>query len=229
MRTARLTVFLSQCRLCERDLVFHDEDIVCRECKGKISMFTTICESCGWPMENESPLCGECILSPPPYQKHVSYGGYYDELRELILAFKYGAVEKLKHLLTGYYIEVFKKELDGSFDFIIPVPPDRGRKREFNPVLEITKILSKRLGIKLLPRHLEKVKKTLPQAELTRSRRLKNLNAAFILTGASPSLKGKNVLLVDDVYTTGTTIKKCAELLIKADAEVTALTLARSL
>ncbi|MCP5107575.1 MAG: ComF family protein, partial [bacterium] len=98
---------------------------------------------------------------------------------------------------------------------------------EFNPVLELAKILSRRFEIPLLGNHLVKHKKTLPQAGLSRSKRLTNLDGAFKLAVA-PSLKGKKVILVDDVYTTGTTIKKCTELLNKQDAEVTALTLARS-
>ncbi len=226
----RLSVFLSQCKLCERDLVYEGENIICRQCKGKISMFkTNVCEYCSRPLGNISRRCGECLLNPPPFRKHISYGGYEEELKELILKFKYGNVEKLKHLLTDYYIQIFYKKIDEPFDFIIPVPPDKGRKREFNPVLEIAKILSKQLEVKLLPLHLEKVKKTLPQAGLTRSQRLNNLNGAFKLTGTYPSIKGKKILLIDDVFTTGTTVKKCTELLTKEDADVVALTLARSI
>lgn len=190
---------------------------------------TNVCEHCGRPLGNISRRCGECLLNPPPFRKHISYGEYEEELKELILKFKYGNVEKLKHLLTDYYIRIFYKKIDESFDFIVPVPPDKGRKREFNPVLEIAKILSKQLEVKLLPLHLVKIKKTLPQAGLTRSQRLNNLNGAFKVTETHPSIKGKKILLIDDVYTTGTTVKKCTELLTKEDADVVALTLARSI
>jgi ComF family protein len=190
---------------------------------------TNVCGHCGRPLRNNSHRCGECLLYPPPFRKHISYGGYEEELKELILKFKYGNVEKLKHLLAGYYIEIFYKKIDEPFDFIIPVPPDKGRKREFDPVLEIAKILSKQLGMKLLIHHLVKIKKTQPQAGLTRSQRLNNLNGAFKLTNTTPSLNGKKILLIDDVYTTGTTVKKCTDLLTKEDADVVALTLARSI
>ncbi len=233
IKITRLSVFLCQCKLCEKELVLEGEDMICRECEEKVLKLgdtPLVCQHCGCLMGTHYDRCGECLINPPLFRKHTSYGRYEEELKELILKFKYGGVEPLKHLLAGYYIEVFKKELKelAEFDFIVPVPPDKGRKREFHPVMEIAKILSKQLGIQLLPRHLVKVKKTLPQAGLTRSRRLKNLNGAFKLTNAPPSIKGKNILLIDDVYTTGTTIKKCTELFVKKDAKVVALTLARS-
>jgi len=230
IKITRLSIFLTQCKLCEKDLVYEGEDMICRECKAKIRMFkTNVCEHCGRPLGNISPRCGECLLNPPPFRKHVSYGAYEEELKELILKFKYGNGEKLKHLLAGYYIDIFYKKIDEPFDYIIPVPPDKGRKREFDPVLEIAKILSKQLGLKLSIHQLVKIKKTLPQAGLSRSQRLNNLNGAFKLTNTTPSIKGKKILLIDDVYTTGTTVKKCTERLTKEDADVVALTLARSL
>jgi ComF family protein len=233
IKITRLSVFLCQCKLCEKELVLEGEDMICRECQEKVSKpgdTPFVCQHCGRLMGTRYDRCGECLINPPPFRKHISYGRYEEELKELLLKFKYGGVEPLKHLLAGYYIKVFEKEIEESaaFDFIVPVPPDKGRKREFNPVMEIARILSKQLGIQLLPRHLVKVKKTLPQAGLTRSRRLNNLDSAFKLMDTSPSIKGKRILLIDDVYTTGTTIKKCTELFIKQDAEVVALTLARS-
>lgn len=236
LRSIRLSIFLCQCPLCEKDLVLEGEESVCRECLGKISRIDAnapVCPVCSRPLGNESERCGECLTTPPLFRRHVCYGRYEEELRELILRYKYGGVEKLKHLLAGFYVDVYQRKLAVSepqgFDFIIPVPQDIGRKREFNPVSEMAGIFSKRLNIPLLAGRLVKVKKTLPQAGLTRSHRLNNLNGAFCVKGASLSLKGKRILLADDVYTTGTTIKKCAELLIKEGADVVAMTLARSI
>lgn len=238
-RAVRLSIFLCQCPLCGNDLVLEGEEAICRECREKISLqgvnapVSPVCPVCSRPLGYESERCGECLTAPPLFRRHVSYGRYEEELRELILRYKYGGVEKLKHLLAGFYVEVYQRKIaineSRGFDFIIPVPPDIGRKREFNPVSEIVKIFSKRLNIPLLAGYLVKVKKTLPQAGLTRSQRLINLNGAFRLKEPALSIKGKRVLLADDVYTTGTTIKKCTELLIKAGADVVAMTLARSI
>jgi ComF family protein len=240
LQAVRLSIFLCRCPLCGIDLVLAGEEMICRECLDKISLLgvtatvvSPVCPVCSRPLGYESEHCGECLTAPPLFRKHISYGRYEEELRELILRYKYGGMEKLKHLLAGFYVETYHHMLAKNdpqgFDFIIPVPPDRGRKREFNPVLEIVKIFSQRVNIPLLTGYLVKDKKTLPQAGLTRHQRLNNLNGAFLLKGALPSLKGRRVLLADDVYTTGTTIRKCTELLVKEGADVVAMTLARSI
>ena len=230
MKLARLSVFVDRCKLCEADLVVTGESLVCGDCLEKMYVFKeTVCAHCGRPMWNSAQRCGECIVDPPSFLKHRSYGAYREELKDLILKYKYGRVEPLKQVMAGYYLDVFEMEIAEPVDFIIPVPPDRGRKREFDPVSEIGKILSKRLGVPLLTGSLVKVKQTEPQAGLSRARRLNNLNRAFELTKTSPPLDGKRLLLLDDVYTTGTTMKKCTDVLTKEGADVIALTLARSI
>ena len=231
----KLSIFLPTCKGCGNHLVFEDEDLLCKDCRAEIAniryhdSWLNICEHCGRILEHQYERCGECILRPPPYRKHRSYSRYQDLLRHLILIYKYKGIEKLKHLLVDYYIELFKGKINEDFDYIVPVPPDRGRKRkrEFNPILEIAKILSRRLGIPLLTGNLIKIKQTLPQAGLTRAQRIINLDGAFKLKHPG-KIKGKKILLIDDVYTTGTTINECAQLLIKQKADVVALTLARS-
>jgi ComF family protein len=167
-------------------------------------------------------------VTPPLYRKHFSFSIYDGVLKDLILLFKYGEIKKLKNLIAAYYSEIFNKKICEEFDFLIPVPPDKNRKREFNPIFEIAKVLSKSINVRLLSNRLLKIKKTEPQAGLSRSKRLKNLDGAFVLKKPN-RLKGKKVLLIDDVYTTGTTIKQCTKLLIKAGADVVAITLARSI
>jgi ComF family protein len=178
-------------------------------------------------MDNDYDRCGECILNPPPFRKHVSYSRYQGLLKDLILLYKYSGVEKLKNLFVDYYIELVNDVINEDFDCIVPVPPDKSRKREFGPILEAAKILRQRLGIKLLPGHLVKIKETPPQAGLSKAKRIRNLDGAFKLEFPR-EIKGKKILLIDDVYTTGTTVSKCAQLLSKHAADVAAITLARS-
>ncbi|MCP5046888.1 MAG: ComF family protein [bacterium] len=231
-RIVQLSLFLSQCRGCGNDLVFREESIICRECKGQITLnHDPACSLCGRIMTEQNPQCGECLIQPPPFRKHTSYARYRDLLRELILAYKYGGIEKLKHLFIEYYIRLFNQRIRDPesklFDYIVPVPPDKSRKREFDPILQLAKGLSKELKIPLLPHRLIKIKKTLPQAGLSRAKRLKNLDGAFQLN--EPHLiEDKKVLLIDDVYTTGTTMTQCARLLSRQNADVTAMTLGRS-
>ena len=232
-RIVQLSIFLSTCKGCGNQLVFEGEDILCKDCREQIANIRyhdgwfNICQHCGRTLDHQYERCGECILHPPPYRKHRSYSRYQDLLRNLILMYKYSGIEKLKYLFVDYYIELFNEKINEAFDYIVPVPPDRCRKREFSPILEISKILSRRLGITLSSGNLIKVKQTPPQARLTRAQRITNLDGAFKLKHPE-KIKGKKLLLIDDVYTTGTTINKCAQLLLKQEADVIVLTLARS-
>jgi competence protein ComFC len=230
-----LSIFLPTCKGCGNHLVFADEDLLCRDCREEIAdiryhdSWLNICQHCGRILDHQYERCGECILQPPPYRKHRSYSRYQDLLRNLILMYKYKGIERFKSLFVDYYIELFEEKINEDFDYIVAVPTDPGRekKRKFNPILEIAKILSRRLEIPLSSGNLIKAKKTLPQAKLTRAQRIINLEGAFKLKHPG-KIKGKKLLLIDDVYTTGTTINKCAQLLIKQEADVVALTLARS-
>lgn len=228
-KLACASIFLCQCKLCGNSLVFEDEEIVCRECRDEVILIDApLCRHCGRIVENRHRICGECIVCPPLYRKHISYSIYDGVLKDLILLFKYGGIKKLKRLLAEYYVELFNNRINEKFDFLIPVPPDKSRRREYNPLYEIAKILSKKLNITVLGDNLIKTKTTEPQAGLSRSKRIKNLDGAF--TSRNPSVvEGKKILLIDDVYTTGTTIKKCTEILKKAKADVVTLTLARSI
>ncbi|MCK4766549.1 MAG: ComF family protein [Candidatus Aminicenantes bacterium] len=229
IKTIQLSIFLSRCKLCGSLLVLEGEELICSECKAEIMpVDAPVCKLCGRIVENRHRMCGECIVKPPRFKKHLSYAIYDGVLKDLILLFKYGEIKKLKKLLARYYIEIIEKRINERFDFIIPVPADKSRKRDFSPVYEIAKILSRRLSIPLLRGNLTKIRTTEPQAGLSRYKRLKNLNGAFKVKDPT-RVKGKKILLIDDVYTTGTTIKKCSELLAKAKADVTALTLSRSM
>jgi competence protein ComFC len=223
-----LSVFFSTCKGCGCDLALENEDIICRDCREKIVICREPrCSVCGRLMFNGAGRCGDCIVNPPPFRKHISYARYRGLLKDLILLYKYGQIEKLKYLFADLVLQSIYEKLDESFDYIVPVPPDKGRKREFSPILEISKILSERMGIGLLPGHLIKVKQTPPQAGLGKVKRVRNLDGAFKLTHPE-DIKGKKILLVDDVYTTGTTVNKCAWLLKKQAEDVVAVTLAHS-
>ena len=230
MHSLKLSVFPSKCKGCGSFLVFKDEDIVCNECKKKITLTADpTCRVCGKIVGNRYDICGQCIIQLPPFRRHLSYSRYWDLLKELILLYKYGGIERLKYLFAGCYMEMFYERVREPFDYVVPVPPDRSRKREFGPILEIAKILSEKLGFRLLSDYLIKAKKTPPQASLTKAKRMKNLDGAFKLNHSRGiRLEGKKILLIDDVYTTGTTVNQCTQLLVKEKADVVVLTLARS-
>lgn len=224
----RVSVFLPCCACCREVLVKKEEMCLCQACQGKIVPYTDpTCLKCGKALPLGQEICGECLVHNPPFRRHVSFSRYEGVMKEIILLYKFGQLRPLGKILSGCLVERFRASIDGSFRWIVPVPADRGRKREFDPMKDLARNLSRELGIDLLKNNLVKVKKTLPQVKLTQARRLKNLDGAFRLK-RPVQVKNTRVLLVDDVYTTGTTIKQCSRQLKKAGAEVVAITLARS-
>ncbi len=121
--------------------------------------------------------------------------------------------------------------LPEHIDMLMPVPlhTDRLREREFNQSLLLADRLNRGLGLPLSYHNLVRLRSTQAQTELSRKARLKNLRRAFGVLRQG-EVVGKRVLLVDDVFTTGTTVNECAKVLRRAGAaDVYVVTLARTL
>jgi len=229
LQLLRSGLYLPRCRICGQALVEVGETIICRECREKIKPSReNRCQACGKFIPDGMTVCGSCLLEPPPFERHVSYAAYEGTLREVIILYKYGEVEPLKHVLAGLYLETAFRELPGGIDAVVPVPADLRRRRDFQPVRATGKMLARRLGVPFRPDLLVKVKSTPPQVGLTQAQRRANLDGAFALA-AGAKAKGLRILLIDDVTTTGTTLRKCAAVLKKGGARTTALTLAQSI
>jgi ComF family protein len=115
-------------------------------------------------------------------------------------------------------------------DLLMPVPlhPSRLRAREFNQSLLLADGLGRQLNCQVSPSNLVRISATEPQTTLSRPARLRNLRKAFDLRNAE-EVAGRRILLVDDVYTTGTTVNECAKVLKRSGVEsVMILTLART-
>ena len=160
-----------------------------------------------------------------------SVGLYKGILKEGIHRLKYNGQTYLVPALAKFLIRAFEKEKEwrGNIDFVVPVPMDKSRERErgFNQSALLAEYFSKNLSFACSKDILLKAKKTLPQVNLTREKRLVNLVDAFYLNN-SESFAGKRILLIDDVYTTGATVTECANTVLRGRArEVSILTLAR--
>jgi len=157
-------------------------------------------------------------------------------IKNLIKRFKYEPlVKELAKDLTSLIIAHFQL-LDpppnfGGGDYVLlPVPLEKRKLkwRGFNQSEEIGKEISKFLNIPLINDILFKIKETLPQVELSEKEREENIKGVFIIRNRK-KISGKKILLVDDVYTTGSTMKECAQLLKKAGAkEVIGIVIARA-
>ena len=193
--------------------------------------FPKICLSCG---REEEYLCQDCKATLEILRIHFRYKtqhlsdlyyscGYQNLLiKKLVKFFKYEPfIKELSKSLSSLIIEHLQSLenpppfLNGGQGFVlIPIPLEKRKlkRRGFNQAEEIGKELSKFLKIPLLNNVLMKTKKTPPQVELSDVERRENIKGVFLAQN-NDLIKDKKILLVDDVYTTGSTMEECARIL----------------
>jgi ComF family protein len=259
LQSAFSVLFPSDCKLCSAPLTNISRLPVCPECLEAIAPLRgPQCVLCGDRLHSAQLLrgdgqCVNCRESAPHFERAVSFGEYQDELRGLIHLLKYERVtpgcRPLGRMLAAAISELlpqvhssavgaasFPLQRDGglghSKPLLVPVPLHRNRRRSrgFNQAELIA-----RAAMKRLPRELElatgvliRQRETISQVGLSREERIVNVRGAFRVADAA-CVRGRNVILVDDVMTTGTTLSECARVLKKAGAEkVGAATVARA-
>ena len=234
-KLAELIFFPSFCELCSSLLEFPQERVICRSCWKSIkSSYSSYCLCCGLFFEGpgEIHLCQNCLEKRPPFSYHRSCGKYRGKLKNIILLYKYRHFRVLgKDLAHFIYRNLGREEeIWWEVDAIIPVPlhPKRKKQRGFNQAQIIAKELARIKGIEFVDGRLVKIKNVPPQTSLAVKEREKNVSGAFgVVEGEK--IKKKVVLLVDDVYTTGSTIRECSSVLRNAGVkEVKALTIAQA-
>ncbi|MDD8020590.1 MAG: ComF family protein [Acidobacteriota bacterium] len=231
----KLAVFPSFCQICGQPLLESEERVVCRQCLGKIDSHQgPVCQVCGrflYHLSRLDSLCLDCQENLPPYELHRSLGSYSGRLKEAIILFKYKGKEPLAFSLAGHLYRQFEPlGLLQGVDLIVPVPLhwQKERKRGFNQAELLARWLSRFTGCPLGLGILIKTRNTASQVSLEAGERELNLKGAFAVR-KKELIHERIIMLVDDVYTTGTTIKECALILKEAGArEIRAITLARA-
>ena len=173
--------------------------------------------------------CLSCRTSPPPWTRLVFYGAYAGMLQELVHHHKFGQDLGLESLLRFLLIRAWEEHGLQQPDILVPVPmrPRPVLRRGFNQSVELARILSQEIQVPLGRQVLIKNRDTQVQSTLGKKARLSNVRGAFAVQAA---VRGQRVLLVDDVITTGATLKACAKACLQAGArEVEVLVLARAL
>lgn len=176
---------------------------------------------------NEEGLCRLCAAGVTNFDAALACGYYDGALRDLILLFKYHKVRPLARHFGAMLMRAYPR--NQAFDAIVPVPMHwfKHATRGFDHTRALAGELSRRTGVPVL-RAIRKVKRTPAQAGLTRARRRDNVKRAFAAAGGV-QVRGLNLLLVDDVFTTGATANAAATALKKAGAaHVSILTVARA-
>ena len=229
-------IFPPRCLGCAEILPQRSSQAFCPACKEKIRFITgSLCPICGiafFDSPASDHLCGNCLESKPYFCLARAVASYETLILDAIHQFKYGRNISAGAALASFMAEFCFPDFDFTdYSLIIPVPLHirRLRERGFNQSLILAKSIEKKYQIPVNFSLLKRRKFTLTQTGLNKKERKNNIKGAFAVTDNAKT-EGKNIILIDDVYTTGATINQCAKTLIKAGAsKVAVLTLARVL
>ena len=203
---------------------------VCPACEAQIQWVESpLCTCCGMMFaERDGPdhLCGECQTDPPPFARARAATLYDGPVTQAITRFKFSRQLAFLPVMQHWLQRPLCLELVAAADLLAPVPlhPKRLKHRGFNQAL----LLAQAFPQAAVAREaVVRTRHTQPQVGLKPKERQDNVKGAFAVP--DPELvKGKNVLLIDDLFTTGSTVKECARVLLKAGAcQVEVLTVAR--
>lgn len=211
------------CILCNSSIDRDEKYSICVECKKKLKLIDgKTCVKCGKPLDELYIIdkCHDCINNSHYFTKAVSCLEYDDLAKKIIYDLKYHKKRYISyHIAEIMYDRLKLKDID-SFDMIIPVPLHAAKKREraFNQAYLIGKYLSKMIEIEVDNKTLIRVKNTITQNKLTREERRKNLEDAFEIINKQ-TINNKRILLIDDIFTTGSTVDQCSKVLIENGAQ----------
>lgn len=171
--------------------------------------------------------CDGCLHFPPAWDFGRALFLYEGTGRKLILSLKHADRTDLAHPLADWLARIAPDFLDKA-DIVAPVPLHWKRlfKRRYNQSAEISRHLARHADLASVPDLLLRTRKTIPQEGMTRDERFENQSGAFAM--GAHDVRGKNILLIDDVMTSGATLSGCAETLRAAGADqINVLVLAR--
>ncbi|WP_348267315.1 ComF family protein [Edaphobacter paludis] len=224
---------------------------VCDDCLGGVAAQTaTLCGRCGEALDLEGVrfagqfpaeglLCSPCRMVPPEFERAVAYGIYQDGLREMVHLLKYERMSAAAGPLGGMLaraVEMLESESARELMVVaVPLFPSKERQRGYNQAMlladaAIAELKKTRPEWRLRAAHgvIQRVRDTESQFALTPRGRRRNLQGAFAVRNNAP-VAGREVLLIDDIYTTGATARECARVLRRAGAaKVWVATLARA-
>lgn len=222
------------CQVCNTYDENIGENYICKSCLSKLERINPpFCIKCNKSLDEgaDNDLCPECIRKERYFKQLRSPFYYKGIVKKYIHDYKY-CNKPYYYKLFGKLLLDYMRSIDyTNFDYIISVPLHKIklRKRGYNQSMLIAKYLSKRLSIPYLD-ILKRVTNTTKQSELSKSARQQNIINAFeVKNNKSLSLiDDKNILLIDDIYTTGATINECTKLLMKYGAKnIYVLTISR--
>lgn len=225
--------FPRSCPLCAGDVAAGHPWALCAGCFGRISLWDGhVCRVCGLPLPDGGAHCRVCRRRGRSFRLARSAGLYEGVLGSALRQLKYGGRASLSRPLGYLLAKVWggfpeKESIDGVT--AVPLHFWRKRRRGYNQSELLARAFCRETGLRWMGNCLVRKRGTRSQTELGREDRLANVESAF-RAGPAGALEGKNILVIDDVCTTGATLESCARALKEAGAKgVFALTVARQM
>ena len=219
--TMRL-LYPPRCTFCQDILPLTVDNLLCYHCQEEYPLIEDpVCKKCGKQLAHDDDLCLDCQIASHQYIQGVALYPYEGTIKEALYRFKYGGCRKYAQFFAAMmYKQLKQTAFLGKIDLIIPVPvsKERLKQRGYNQAEELAKHLSNISQIPYNGDILVRHKHTKPQSGFSPAQRLKNINNAFVTIHSLPS-QYKVILIIDDIYTTGSTVNECAKVLKKAGAK----------
>ncbi len=223
--------FYEECLYCGKSINKYDEMFLCETCNLSLKPIDYACKVCSYPLSSDDIIiCADCSYINFPFNRFVS-GYLLDDLsKNIIHKYKYKHCRYLSNLYADMLLEVIEeKYLDESFDGLVYVPSTKNKikNRGFDHILDIVKIISKNLDLKIFDIVGRKVHSS-SQTDLTRKERKEQVKGNFYIKN-NVELSGLKLLLIDDIYTTGATIEEVAKLFNDKGVDLYGATLFRTI
>lgn len=215
-------VWPPQCPSCGARVL--QNGLLCARCWSEIHFISDpLCDRCGLPFDydvGEAALCLRCQARPPAYSRARAAFRYDDHSRGLILSLKHGDRLETALPLAEWMIRAGARLLEEA-ELIVPVPLHRSRlfARRFNQSALLAQRLSEKSEVPYEAAVLRRVRRTPSQGSLTRRQRILNVQGAFSVPARNrPLIENRQILLIDDVLTTGATAESCVRALTMSGA-----------
>lgn len=206
-----------QCEVCRQ----WTPGALCADCFARFAAPVPRCARCGLRTGLTTPACGACLREPPPFQHTVCVADYGHPWDALIGAFKFQNRPELAVPLADRLVAAVQAAGVPGPDLVLPIPLSPGRlaERGYNQAWELARRAARALRLPADAALLQRPVDTAHQAELDRAARQRNLAAAFMVDPRRRAeLASRRVALVDDVMTTGATLREAAATLLRAGA-----------
>lgn len=214
-------IYPRRCLLCDDLIEINNKENICSKCSvTKMYLSDNICIKCGKPLDNSSnSMCFDCSKNKHLFTQGRALWEYNHQIKESIYRYKYCNRKDYGPAYAKEMAKFFYKYIDWSIDIVtcVPLHKERLKNRGYNQSEIISRFLGQELKIQTNNKLLKRENNTKPQKDLSDIERINNIEGAFCYN-MEYDCSYKNILIIDDIYTTGSTINECSKVLLNNKA-----------